>query len=205
MEEQRSQEWFTARLGKATSSRFNDIMSKTKSGYGAGRKNYMAELVIERITGEKQTSFTSTPMQWGIDNEPIAKLAYEAETGETVTDAPFVQHDLLEAGASPDGYINDDGVLEIKCPNSATHIQTLQSGKIPFQYYAQVQGQMWVTGRKYAKFMSFDPRMPINAQLIIIDVPRDEAYIEKLEKEVMLFLEEVEAQTEFIKLYGANL
>lgn len=199
--EQRTEKWFADRLGKATSSRFNDIMSTTKTGYGAGRKNYRAELVIERLTEERQESYTNSAMQWGIDNEPTARLAYEAETGDIVTDAPFVQHSLLEAGASPDGYIGDDGVLEIKCPNSATHIDTLAKKKIPFQYYAQVQGQMWITGRKYAKFVSFDPRMPINAQFIIIDVPRDDAYIEKLEKEVTSFLEEVEAETEFVRLY----
>jgi putative phage-type endonuclease len=176
-------------------------MFTTKTGYGAGRKNYRAELVIERLTGDRQENYTNGAMQWGIDNEPTARLAYEAETGDMITDATFVQHTLLEAGASPDGYINDDGVLEIKCPNSATHIQTLQSKKIPFQYYAQVQGQMWMTGRKYAKFVSFDPRMPINAQMIIIDVPRDDEYIEKLEKEVSSFLEEVEAETEFVRLY----
>jgi len=199
--EQRTEEWFENRLGKATASNFNDIMSTIKTGYSASRKNYRAKLVIERLTNERQDTYKSAEMQWGIDNEPTARLAYEAETGDVVTDAPFVQHTLLEAGASPDGYINDDGVLEIKCPNSATHIETLASKKIPRQYIAQVQGQMWITGRKYAKFVSFDPRMPINAQMIIIDVPLDDAYIERLEKEVVSFLEEVEAETEFVKLY----
>lgn len=203
--EQRSDEWFNARLGKATASRFNDIMSVTKTGYGAGRKNYRAELVIERITDKKEDSYTNTAMQWGIDNEPIARLAYESETGDTVDEASFVQHDLLEAGASPDGYVWDGkrrGVLEIKCPNSATHIATLQSGKLPFQYIAQVQGQMWITKARFARFVSFDPRMPINAQMIVIDVPRDESYIKRLEEEVTKFLEEVDAETEFIALYG---
>jgi putative phage-type endonuclease len=199
--EQRSDEWFMARLGKATASRFNDIMSTTKTGYGAGRKNYRAELVIERLTGEKIENYTNSFMQWGIDNEPTARLAYESESGDIVKDATFVQHALLDAGASPDGYIGDDGILEIKCPNSATHIQTLQSKKIPYQYIAQVQGQMWITGRAWAKFVSFDPRMPINAQIIIIDVPRDDEYIEKLEKEVTSFLEEVEAEFEFVREY----
>lgn len=202
--EQRSDAWFAARLGKATASRFHDIMSKTKSGPSAYRKNYKAELVVERLTGEKASSFTSPAMQWGIDNEPIARLAYTAETGNDVEDATFVQHMTLEAGASPDGYVGEDGLVEIKCPNTATHIETLWTKKVPFQYIAQVQGQLWITGRKWCDFVSFDPRMPSNAQLFITRVERDEDYITSLEDEIVDFLDEVEQDFEFVRSYGSN-
>ncbi len=200
--EQRSEEWFTARLGKATASRFKDIVAITKSGYGAARKNYRAELVIERLTGEKASNYTSPAMQWGIDNEPTARDAYTAETGNDVVEASFVEHPLLAAGASPDGYVGEDGLVEIKCPNSATHIETLTKQAIPREYVAQVQGQMWMTGRAWCDFVSFDPRMPQNAQLFITRVIRDDDYITSLEEDVENFLEEVEHETQFLIDYG---
>lgn len=199
--EQRSLDWFAARLGIPTGSRFNDIMSRTKSGYSASRKNYAAELIIERLTGVPTETFTSTAMQWGTDNEPVARLQYSLETGNDVEETGFWRHDDLEAGASPDGLVGKDGLLEIKCPNSATHIETLFKKKLPRQYQAQVQGQMWITERKWCDFVSFDPRLPENAQLIIIHVERDDLYISELETEVKDFLEEVEQQVEFIKNY----
>lgn len=199
--EQRSDEWFAARLGKATGSRFNDIISTTKSGYSAQRKNYKAELVIERLTGEKVSNWTSPAMQWGTDNEPIAKLAYMAETGNEVEDATFVEHEILLAGASPDGYIGEDGLIEIKCPNTATHLETLQKQKVPRQYMAQIQGQMWITGRKWCDFVSFDPRLPANAQLFITRVEGDMEFINELEEEIINFLDEVAADVEFVKNY----
>jgi len=199
--DQRSEEWFAARLGKATGSRFNDIIAKTRSGYSASRKNYAAELVVERITGEPTNTFTSVPMQWGTDNEPVARLQYELATGNEVQETGFWTHDTLEAGASPDGLIGDDGLLEIKCPNTATHIDTLIKKKLPRQYEAQVQGQMWITGRQWCDFVTFDPRLPENAQMFIVRVERDDVFIKELEEEVSLFLEEVRDLVEFIKSY----
>jgi putative phage-type endonuclease len=200
--EQRSPEWFEARLGKATASKFNDIMAKTRSGYSASRKNYAAELVTERLTGTKDESFTSAAMQWGIDNEPVARLQYSLASGNDVEETGFWLHDELEAGASPDGFIDDDGLLEIKCPNTATHIDTLIKRKLPYQYQAQVQGQMWVTGRKWCDFVSFDPRLPENAQMIIVRVKRDDIYIAELETEIKDFMEEVRDLVEFVKTYN---
>ncbi|MGH7238158.1 MAG: lambda exonuclease family protein, partial [Candidatus Saccharimonadales bacterium] len=147
--EQRSNEWFAARLGKATASRFNDIMAKTRSGYAASRKNYLAELVTEILTGKQAEMFVSAAMQWGTDNEPVARLQYSLASGNEVEETGFWIHDTLAAGASPDGLIGKDGCLEIKCPNTATHIETLRSGKLPWQYRWQVQGQMWITGKKW--------------------------------------------------------
>lgn len=199
--EQRSDEWFKARLGRATASKFSDIMAKTRSGYSASRKNYAAELVSERLTGQRNELYTTTAMQWGIDNEPLARLEYELAMNVTVDETGFWIHNELMAGASPDGFISDDGCLEIKCPNTATHIETLMKGKVPHQYWAQVQGQMWVTDRLWCDFVSYDPRLPVNAQKIIIHVERDDIYIAELEDEVEAFLEEVDKQVEFVKSY----
>lgn len=199
--EQRSPEWFAARLGKATGSRFGDILARTRSGYSASRKNYSAELVTERLTNMPTETYQSTAMQWGTDNEPVARLNYELITGNSVEETGFWLHDELDAGASPDGFVNDDGLLEIKCPNTATHIDTLIQKKVPWQYIAQVQGQMWITGRKWCDFVSYDPRLPENAQMIIIHVDRDDEYIKDLEREVTDFLQEVRELTEWVREY----
>jgi putative phage-type endonuclease len=199
--EQRSDEWHKARLGKATASRFGDIMATTRSGYAASRKNYTAELVIQRLTNEIPESYTNAAMQWGTDNEPLARLAYSLETGNDVEETGLWLHEIIPAGASPDGFVNDDGLVEIKCPNSATHIETLQNKKIPRQYFAQVQGQLWITERSWCDFVSFDPRLPENAQMIVIRVDRDDKYITELEKEIITFLQEVDEQVEFVKNY----
>lgn len=199
--EQRTPEWFEARLGRPTASRFGDIMAKTRSGYSASRKNYRAELVIQRLTQQIPENYQSSAMEWGVENEPVARLQYELESGNTVEDTSLWLHDDIEAGASPDGLIGSDGCLEIKCPNTATHLETLRTGKIPRQYFAQVQGQMWVTDRKWCDFVSFDPRLPANAQLFITRVERDETYIKDLEYELRSFLKEVEEEVEFVKNY----
>lgn len=199
--EQRTDEWFAVRLGKATASRFGDILASVRYGEAAARKNYRTQLVLERLTGQREDTFTSSAMQWGIDNEPIAKDAYIAETGSDVDEASFVEHELLAAGASPDGYVDTLGLLEIKCPNSATHIETLRTGTIPKYYYPQVQGQMWITGKTWCDFVSFDPRMPDGAQLFITRVARDDEYIQRLSNEVAGFLEEVDEELAFLEGY----
>lgn len=199
--EQRSPEWFAARLGKATGSRFADIMARTRSGYSTSRKNYAAELATEWLTNTPTETYTSTAMQWGTDYEPVARQRYELATGNDVVETGFWVHDDLDCGASPDGFIGDDGLIEIKCPNTATHIETLVKDKIPSQYYAQVQGQMWITDRKWCDFVSFDPRMPANARLKIVRVERDDDFIGRLEFEITDFLGEVAELVEFIKNY----
>ena len=136
-----------------------------------------------------------------MDYEPVARLQYELETGYSVVDTSLWLHDTIEAGASPDGLVGDDGCLEIKCPNTATHLETLRTGKLPRQYQAQVQGQMWISGRQWCDFVSFDPRLPSNAQLFITRVDRDDLYIENLEQEIVEFLKEVDQEVEFVKNY----
>lgn len=202
--DQRSDDWFEARLGRATASRFKDVMTSIKSGESAARKNYRAELVAERLTGNREEGFTSAAMQWGVDNEDTARLRYELATDNDVDECGFFTHDSLMAGASPDGLIGEVGVLEIKCPNSATHIETLKTQRVPYQYYWQVIGQMWITNRQWCDFVSFDPRMPDNAQLFIIRVERDEEAVKRLATEVEAFLNEVDIDTEFIRKYTGD-
>lgn len=200
MDEQRSEAWFKERLGRATASRFADVMATGRNGQSlASRKNYLAELVIERLTGEPRVSITSAPIEWGIEYEPTALLEYEMHTGNQVSSAFFEKHKTLEAGASPDGYVGADGLIEIKCPNSATHLETLKAKEIPKQYVAQVQGQLWITGRKWCDFISYDPRFPANAQIFITRIERDEDFIKKLEQSIKEFLQEVEAETKQVR------
>ena len=182
-------EWFEARCGRATASRFKDILAKTKTGPSTSRKNYAAQLVCERLTGKVEPSYTNAAMQWGTDQEPFARMALEQQ-GIVVDEVGFLRHDVLEAGASPDGLIDSDGMVEIKCPNTATHIETLMGG-MPSGHMAQIQGQLWIAQREWCWFVSYDPRMPEKMQLFTERVMRDDKYIGDLQSEVSLFLAEV--------------
>ena len=193
MIEQGTPEWFAQRLGKVTASRVADIIAKTKTGVAASRGNYLAQLVAERLTGQSADSFKSGAMQHGTETEPMARMAYETETGQMVTEVAMIQHPKIEmAGASPDGLVGEDGLVEIKCPNTSTHIATLMADKAPSGYMAQMQWQMACTGRAWCDFVSFDPRMPEDMQLFIKRVPRDEKLIAEYEAEVIKFLAEVQ-------------
>jgi putative phage-type endonuclease len=195
--EQRTEEWFAARLGKVTASRVADLVGKTKTGYSATRDNYMAQLVVERLTQTKAESYTNAAMQWGTDQEPFARAAYEAAQSVMVEEVGFVPHPTIEwAGASPDGLVGDDGLVEIKCPNTATMIETLLSQKVPGKYFIQMQFQLACTGRKWCDYVSFDPRMPAKAQMFVRRVDRDDEYIAHLEEEIAKFLVEVESQVQ---------
>jgi putative phage-type endonuclease len=193
MMDQGSEEWFTIRIGKVTASRVADVIAKTKSGYSASRDNYMAQLVCERLTGEKGESFTNAAMQHGTDTEPLARAAYEALKDVLVDEVGFVPHTSIQmAGASPDGLVGDDGLLEIKCPNTATHIETLLSQTVPGKYNTQMQFQMACTGRSWCDFVSFDNRLPAELQLFVKRVPRDNMYIRLMEEEIVKFLNELD-------------
>jgi len=207
MIEQRTEEWFAARLGKVTASKVADVIAKTKTGYSASRENYMAQLVCERMTQTVAESYTNAAMQWGTETEPLARAAYEAHVDVLVDEVAMIQHPTIEAsGASPDGLVGDDGQIEIKCPNTATHIDTLLSQQAPAKYVTQMQWQMACTGRKWCDFVSFDPRMPKELQLFIKRIDRDDAYIDMLEKEVVSFLKELDAKIEKLeKLKEANV
>lgn len=196
--QQRTPEWFAARCGKVTASRVADVIATTRSGYAASRANYMAELVVERLTGLPTEGYTNAAIQWGVDQEPHARAAYSARTGELVEEVGFVPHPTLEAGASPDGLVLD-GILEIKCPNTATHIEYLLEKTVPTKYFTQIQWQLACTGRAWADFVSFDPRMPSHLSLLVVRVQRDDAYIKTLETEVDLFLSELKAKVNTLK------
>ena len=193
MMEQHSAEWYAARLGKVTASRVADLMAKTKSGYSASRANYMAELICERLTMTQADQFTNAAMQWGTECEPQARVAYEFLTDREVTETGFVLHGAIaDFGASPDGLVGDNGLVEIKCPNTATHIQTLLEGAVPGKYVTQMMFQMACTGRQWCDFASFDPRLPESMRLFVKRVHRDESEVSRLETLVVEFLAEVD-------------
>jgi putative phage-type endonuclease len=195
--DQRSTEWFSARLGRVTASRVADVVAKTKSGYSASRATYMAELIVERLTGKRVDSFVSSAMMWGTNTEPMARTAFESSTGEFVEEIGFVPHPTIQmAGASPDGFVGDNGLIEIKCPNTATHIDTLLNKEVPAKYVTQMQWQMACTGRDHCDFVSYDPRLPENMQMFKKRVLRDNETIAELEKEVSKFLDEVDDKIE---------
>jgi putative phage-type endonuclease len=193
MIEQGTDEWFAVRIGKVTASRVADVLAKTKTGYSTSRDNYMAQLVCERLTGQKGESFTNAAMQHGTDTEPLARAAYEALHDVLVDEVGFIPHpSILMAGASPDGLVSDDGLLEIKCPNTATHIETLLSQTVPGKYNTQMQFQMACTNRSWCDFVSFDNRLPPELQLFVRRVPRDNMYIRLMEDEIVKFLDELD-------------
>lgn len=191
--EQRSKEWFAARLGKVTASRIGDLMAKTKSGYAASRANYMAELLVERLTGEPREGFQSAAMAWGTDTEPMARSAYTFHTDASVEQVGFVDHPTVpQSGASPDGLVDERGMVEIKCPNTATHIDTLLGASIQRKYLLQMQWQMACTGRVWCDFVSFDPRLPEEMRLHVQRVERDDDLIAEIESAVRDFLAELQ-------------
>jgi putative phage-type endonuclease len=193
--EQGSDAWFNIRIGKVTASRVADVLAKTKTGYSTTRDNYMAQLVCERLTGQKGESFTNAAMQHGTETEPLAKAAYEARYDVLVDEVGFVSHPTIEmSGASPDGLVGEDGLIEIKCPNTATHIETLLSESVPNKYYTQMQFQIACTGRKWCDFVSFDNRLPTELQMFVKRVPRDDMYIKLIEDEIVKFLAELDTK-----------
>lgn len=192
---QGSPEWFAQRIGKVTASRLADVMAKGKGGAEAAtRATYRAELVAERLTGKSAEGFTNAAMKWGTECEPLARAAYEAEYGLLVTETGMVQHPRISmAGASPDGFVSIDGLIEIKCPETKSHIDTILSGEAPSKYIPQMQWQMACTGRAWCDFVSFDPRMPADMQMFVRRVLRNDDLIKAYEVEVVSFLEEVDA------------
>lgn len=201
--EQGSAEWLTARLGRVTASRVADVVAKTKTGWGASRANYMAELIAERLTGVPAPCFVNAAMQHGTDCEPLARAAYERHVDTTVELVGFVPHPRIAmSGASPDGLVGSDGLVEFKCPNTATHIETLIGGSVPGKYVTQIQWQLACTGRSWCDFASFDPRLPEDMQLFVQSVERDDALIADLERDVTGFLAEMEAKLGQLRSYS---
>jgi putative phage-type endonuclease len=201
---QRTPEWYAARLGKATASRIADVVAKTKTGYSTSRQNYAAELIAERLTGVPANGYVSPAMQWGTDHETEARALYADRCGLVVDEAGFVDHpEVAWSGASPDGFVDADGLVEIKCPLTATHIDTLLGAEISGGHQTQMQWQMACTGRLWCDYVSYDPRLPPRMQLYVRRVPRDLSRILELETEVTGFLQEIETRVDKLAtLYG---
>jgi len=193
--EQGAPEWFAARLGNVTASRVADVIAKTKSGYSASRENYMAQLICERMTNTVAESYTNAAMAWGTETEPLARAAYESYADVLVDEVGYIPHPTIErAGASPDGLVGLYGLLEIKCPNSSTAIETLLTQTVPAKYITQMQWQMACTGRIWCDFVSFDPRLPSGLQMFVKRVEFDAEYVAMLKEEVTKFLTELDAK-----------
>ena len=196
---QGTDEWKMLRLGKVTASRVADILAKTKTGPSASRQNYLIELAIQRVTNTIPESYSNSAMEWGTLNEPQARVAYEVASSNFVDQVAFVDHPTIKwFGASPDGIVGD-GLVEIKCPNSATHWEYFKAKEAPKKYFIQMQAQMSCTGAKWCDFVSFDPRMPERSQLLIVRVQRDNEFIAEMEAEIKQFLDEVEVEVNLMK------
>ena len=190
--EQGTDEWKKARLGYVSASNLDAVMAKNKSGEATTRKNYKIRLVTERLTKQIGESFTSAAIEWGVQQEGFARMAYEAKTNILVDKTGFWKHSSIPwVGCSPDG-LAEGGLVELKCPNSTTHVEYIFANKLPSEYVKQVHGQLWVMEREWADFVSYDPRMPERNQLFVIRVHRDDALIKEMETEVKKFLSEVE-------------
>lgn len=191
---QGSPDWLAMRVGRVTGSRVSDVLSYLKKGgESQARKDYKAEIVCEILTGLAAEHYVSPAMEWGTANEEFARAAYEIERDATVNTIGFAVHPHIDRfGASPDGLVGDRGLIEIKCPNTSTHIDYLLADEVPEQYQPQMLAEMACTGREWCDFISFDPRLPKNLQLFVKRFDRDEERIGALEREVGKFLEEVD-------------
>jgi putative phage-type endonuclease len=198
--QQGSEAWHQMRLGKVTASRVADLLAKTKTGPSASRGNYLIELALQRVTKTIEESYTNAAMEWGTQTEPQARVAYEVKTGNFVDQVAFIDHPTIAGfGCSPDGIVAADGLIEIKCPNSATHWSYIKANEPPNKYFIQMQAQMAVTGAKWCDFVSFDPRMPERSQLLVVRVMRDPEYILYMEAEIVQFLKEVEKEVQLME------
>jgi putative phage-type endonuclease len=201
---QGSEEWISARVGSLGASRLQEAIARTKTGYGAGRANLMAELICERLTGQAAEKFISQAMQHGTETEPEARAAYCFYTGRNVEEVGIVRHPKIEQShASPDGLVDSDGLLEIKCPQAAAHLETLLGQKVPEKYLTQMLWQLACTGRSYCDYVSYNPSFPENMRLFIKRVERDNARINELETEVASFMLELAVKlSQLNSLYG---
>jgi putative phage-type endonuclease len=191
--QQQTPEWFQARLGKATASRMADIMTRTKNGFSAKRRDYLIDLCVERLTGQTKNHYVNSAMQWGIDHEADARFQYEVTTGAIVEEAGFVEHPTIaNTGASPDGIVYPDGIVEIKCPESTTHFETLLHRKVEDKYSWQIQWQLACTQRAWCDFISYDPRYKPAMRLCILRIARNDDLIKLMQLEVKVFLDEVD-------------
>ena len=203
MIEQRTEAWHQQRLGRVTASRVADVIAKTKTGASASRDNYATQLVLERLTNKQAEFYSNSAMQWGTETEPMARQAYELKRGVFVDEVGFIDHPTIEmSGASPDGLVGKNGLVEIKCPESKTHMEYLLNGKAPAKYIPQMMWQMACTGREWCDFVSFDPRFPENLQILVVKVEYDPTYVKMLELEITQFLDDVSKKVEILRKFN---
>ncbi len=203
---QGSDEWKAARLGKLTASRIADATDLLKSGKpGANRTTYLGELIAERLTGLVVEKYQNDLMRWGTHQEPEARAMYEFFHGVEVQTVGLIDHpSIAMAGASPDGLVGADGMIEIKCPSTSTHVDTLLAQAIPEEYVKQIDWQMACTGRRYCDFVSYDPRLPPHMSLFVKRRMRDDEAIAALETDARAFLAEVDAKVEALNALYAQ-
>lgn len=201
---QRSPEWFAARAGRLTASCAKDMLATIKSGEAAARRDLRVRLVVERLTGlPDENGYINDAMQWGIDHEAAARRAHEALTGEVAREVGFVQHVAHMAGASPDGVVGDfEGLVELKCPKSATHFAYLRGGTLPAEHVAQITHQLWITSAQWCDFLSFDPRFPDTLQTFLVRVKREDVDIDGYAEKAKAFLAEVDREVAAAKGWG---
>jgi hypothetical protein len=194
--DQRVPEWYAARVGRLTGSVAGDMLARIKTGEAAARRDLRTRLVVERLTGQSaEDAFVSPAMQHGIDTEAAAFAAYESSTGSLVNRVGFLAHDTLPAGCSPDGEVGGFmGILELKCPKSATHLKYLRAGTVPSDYLPQITHNLWITGAQWCDFASFDDRFPLSLQLFRVRVELNQTDIDAYELMARAFLTEVETE-----------
>lgn len=204
--QQRSADWFAARCGSLGASSLHEAIARTKSGYSASRANLLARLAVERLTGTPQETYQNAAMQHGIATEPEARSAYAFYHDVDVEEIGIVLHpSIAGTHASPDGLVGEAGLVEIKCPNSATHLDFLLTGSIPDKYIVQMLWQMACTGRDWCDYASFDPRFPEDIRLSVERIERDNKRIGDLENEVIAFLGELETKLARLRSYSGNI
>jgi YqaJ-like recombinase protein len=203
--EQRSLEWSALRLGRLTASRAADMLATIKTGEAAARRNLRVQLMLERITGRSHERTVRTEaMQDGIDREADAVAKYEELSGALVYPIGFISSDDYMAGCSPDGLIGDYGLVSIKCPTPAIHLEYLRSGKVPADYLAQIHHEFWISGRLWADFFSFQPDFPEPLQTKLVRVLRVDADVKDYERKALAFLAEVDIEEQSVRTM-ANL
>lgn len=201
--EQGTEEWLASRAGRVTASRIADVMAKIKTGEAAARRDYKAQIVAEILTGRPQEDgYINAEMQFGIDTEPAARAAYEAQDGVMVDRVGLVIHPTIErAAASPDGLVGNTGLVEIKCPKVATHLNYILDGVVPSKYQPQMLWQMACCEREWCDFVSFRPDLPTDLQIFVVRLQRDDKRIIEMEAEVTAFLQEVDMMVEKLKIF----
>lgn len=198
--EQRSDAWYALRLGRLTASRAADMMATIKSGEAAARRNLRVQLMLERITNRShERAYQSGPMLDGIEREPIAIAHYEATTATLVQPIGFVSHDVHMAGCSPDGFVGDFGLVSIKCPTPAIHLEYLETGEVPTDYLRQVVHEFWLTGRLWCDWVSYQPDFPEALRAKVVRVLRDDAAVKDYERKALAFLAEVELKVQSVR------